>query len=114
MHNKLVRDKIPDIIFDSGHPNHGAFKSVTGTELQLALVEKFDEELNEVRVAFYSQQADDAPDRVIEELVDVLEIAYSLAKMRGISNEALNEARMAKHEKRGGFELGFIMNTGNK
>lgn len=114
MHNKLVRDKIPDIIFNSGHPAPGAFKVVDGIGLQAALINKFDDELKELRLSLFKELSPDGSDPVIEDLVDVLEIAYSLAEMRGISKEKLDIIRLTKREYHGGFEHGYIMNTGNK
>ena len=43
-------------------------------------------------------------DKSIEELADLLEVVYSVAKARGWSVEELEEVRKTKAEKRGGFE----------
>ena len=111
MRNKLVRDKIPELVFNSGHHTPPRFKTSSGTDLQASLINKLDEELREVSVAFFSEKTDDGdvPDGVIEELADVLEVAYSIAKLRGVSNDELDKVRQTKLEKHGGFEHGYIM-----
>ena len=47
-----------------------------------------------------------------EELADILEVIYRIAKLRGISKEELEEIRIKKVEKRGGFDKNlFLIDT---
>ena len=104
--HKLVRDKIPELVFNGGFPNPGTTRTVEGESHQAALINKFDEEIQEVRVAFFKLSDED---EVVKELVDVLEIAYSIAELRGVDRDTLDAMVDLKREERGGFEKGFIM-----
>ena len=47
-----------------------------------------------------------------EELADILEVVYRIAKLRGISKEELEKIRIKKLEERGGFEKNlFLIDT---
>lgn len=88
--NKLVRDKIPEIIEEQGEQ---AIIRVLGTdEYALHLGKKLDEE-----VAEYHESKE------IEELADILEVVFALAEAQGYSKDALWSAYESKHEERGGF-----------
>ena len=89
-YNKAVRDKIPQIIRDSGR-NCSAEK-LPDKEFLIKLEEKLPEELAEYM-----------KDKSIEELADMLEVIYRIAELRGTSAERLNEIRQEKSEKCGGF-----------
>lgn len=90
-HNKLVRDKIPEIIEKSGKAAHCR---VLENEEYLA---ELDRKLNE-------ECAEYQADKSIEEMADVLEVLYAIAEARGYSVEELERVRAAKAEKRGGFQ----------
>ena len=89
-HNKLVRDKIPEIITSAGKQ---AVTSVLSNEEYLA---ELDRKLTEECAEYQS-------DKSIEEMADVLEVLYAIAEARGYSVEELERVRAAKAEKRGGF-----------
>ena len=90
VYNKLVRDKIPEIIQNA---NKIAVTEVVSDEEYLMLLdEKFVEESKE----YYES-------RDLEELADVLEVIYSIVKARGISIDELENIRKKKLEKRGSF-----------
>lgn len=89
--NKLVRDKIPEIIEVSGKTCEIEILSDEGY-LQM-LDKKLDEELAE-----YHQEQN------IEELADLLEVLYATVKARGYSIEDLERVRIEKQKTRGGFE----------
>lgn len=89
-YNKLVRDKIPEIIRKQGETPHT--RILGGEEYTRCLEQKLDEE-----VAEYHK------DRNVEELADILEVVYALAEDLGCSVEQLMEVYREKHEKRGGF-----------
>ncbi|MBO4807546.1 MAG: nucleoside triphosphate pyrophosphohydrolase [Lachnospiraceae bacterium] len=90
-YNKLVRDKIPEIIEQDGKT---CTVEILNDEDYLKMLDaKLDEELAEYH-----------KDQNIEELADLLEVLYAVAKARGYTLEELEEARVKKSEKRGGFE----------
>ena len=96
VYNKLVRDKIPDIIEASGKTCN---VEVLSDEEYLKMVDaKLDEELAE-----YHQ------DQNIEELADLVEVIYAAAKARGYSIEDLESVRMEKVEKRGAFDEKILL-----
>ncbi len=91
IYNKLVRDKIPEIIERDG--KRCDIRILDSAEYLKMLDSKLDEEVKEYHV-----------DQNLEELADVLEVLYALAKARGYSIEELEALRAEKAEKRGGFE----------
>ena len=89
-YNKLVRDRIPEIIEASGKT---CVTEILSEETYLRMVDaKLDEELAE----YHS-------DQTIEELADLLEVIYAAAMARGYTLEQLESVRAAKAEKRGAF-----------
>ena len=94
IYNKLVRDKIPEIIEAKGE------KAVTiilnDQEYWNALLEKALEELNEVR------SAEDLEETKTE-LADLLELIRAAAIARGYTLEELESVRAEKAKKRGAF-----------
>ena len=90
-YNKLVRDKIPEIIKASGKTCEIGILS--DEEYLQMLDKKLDEELAE-----YHQEQN------IEELADLLEVLYATAKARGYSIEKLEQVRIEKQKARGGFD----------
>ena len=89
--NKLVRDRIPEIIEKEG--GTPVTRTLELEEYSHYLEKKLDEE-----VAEYHESKE------LEELADVLEVVYALAKFRGHSVKELEAAYQKKHEARGGFE----------
>lgn len=90
LYNKLVRDKIPQIIRDQGEIPYT--RILDEREYTLALEQKLDEEVREYH-----------NDKTVEELADILEVVYALAENIGVSKEALLFCYETKHERRGGF-----------
>ena len=93
---KLVRDKIPDIIWEQGHIP--ITKVVEGDELADALNEKLREEVQE-----WIDSDTDA-----EELADILEVLMAIARHHGILWSDIEEARVKKARDRGIFSEGII------
>ena len=91
IYNKLVRDRIPDIIEKDG--KQCDIRILDRAEYLQMLDSKLDEEVKEYH-----------EDQNLEELADVLEVLYALAKAKGYSKEELEALRAEKSEKRGGFE----------
>ncbi|KML30441.1 MULTISPECIES: nucleoside triphosphate pyrophosphohydrolase [Priestia] len=94
-YNKLVRDKIPTIIEQSGN----TFKSrvLQRDEYQNELKKKAKEELQEYIEAQTHQDA-------IEELADLLEVMHALAAVHGATPKQLEKVREGKAKKRGKFD----------
>ena len=91
IHNKLVRDKIPEIIEKAGKT---AYTHILSEEDYMTeLDKKLNEECSEYQA-----------DKNIEELADMLEVMYAIAEARGWSVSELEAVRRDKVEKRGGFK----------
>lgn len=96
VYNKLVRDKIPEIIEADGRK---CKTEILSEEAYLKMVDaKLDEELAEYH-----------KDQNIEELADLLEVIYATAQARGYSVEELERVRAAKVEKRGAFQKRILL-----
>ena len=96
IYNKLVRDRIPEIIEASGAECE--IKILSDEEYLKMIDAKLDEELAEYH-----------EDRNIEELADMLEVIYAAAVARGYSLEELEAVRAEKAKKRGGFEKKILL-----
>lgn len=95
-HNKLVRDKIPQIIAARGE------QCETHIADDAEFLVKAKEKLGEEVAEFVES---DNP----EELADLLEITYATAVTLGVSEEKLNDIRQQKRGERGGFEKRIIL-----
>ncbi|MSV26699.1 MAG: phosphoribosyl-ATP pyrophosphohydrolase [Nitrosarchaeum sp.] len=99
IHNKTIRDKIPEIIQKDGYICN--IKTLSDEKFLVEIEKKLSEEIAEY-------QNDKNP----EELADILEVIYRIAKLRGISKEKLEEIRIKKVEKRGAFDKNlFLIDT---
>jgi predicted house-cleaning noncanonical NTP pyrophosphatase (MazG superfamily) len=90
-HGKLVRDKIPQIIRSKGQVP--VIYTADSEEYHIRLRDKLREEVEEYL----------ASDNDREELADILEVLYALARQAGTDQQQLEKLRAAKEEKRGGF-----------
>jgi predicted house-cleaning noncanonical NTP pyrophosphatase (MazG superfamily) len=97
-YNKLVRDKIPEII-ESDNKSCDV-RILDDTEYLEMVDAKLDEELAEYH-----------KDQNLEELADVLEVVYAAAKARGYSIEELESLRKQKADKRGGFDKKIFLES---
>ncbi|WNQ14154.1 nucleoside triphosphate pyrophosphohydrolase [Paenibacillus aurantius] len=95
VYNKLVRDKIPQIIEASGQPFRT--RILDAEEYREALRTKLREEAEEYFQAEDSREA-------LEELADMLEVIRALAEVHGADGEELEALRAKKAEARGGFQ----------
>lgn len=91
VHNKLVRDQIPEIIEASGKTC--VTEILSKEDYIRALDTKLSEELAE-----YQQS------KSLEELADLLEVMDAVVKARGYTWEALTHVREEKRARRGGFD----------
>ena len=95
-HDKLVRDKIPEIIKSKGAVPVTHIAS--DEEYQQKLKAKLQEEVNEF-----------LEDNNEEELADILEVIYALCDLYNFEKEKLEQLRADKAEKRGGFKGKIIL-----
>lgn len=95
-YNKLVRDKIPDIIRQTGK------KPIThiakGEEYEKALTRKLREEVAE----FLTNPS-------VEEAADVLEVIQTICTFKKIDVSKLETVRQKKAAERGGFKERIIL-----
>ena len=95
-YNKLVRDRIPELIEASG--KRCQVRELDEQEYLRMIDEKLDEELAEYH-----------KDQNLEELADMLEVIYAAAEARGYSIKQLEETRAEKAEKRGAFRKRLLL-----
>lgn len=91
IYNKLVRDRIPEIIESDGK------RCTTEILPDDRYLQMLDVKLNE-ELAEYQESIS------LEELADLLEVMRAVVKARGWSWEQLEQARQEKTAQRGGFE----------
>jgi predicted house-cleaning noncanonical NTP pyrophosphatase (MazG superfamily) len=91
IYNKAIRDKIPEIIKESG--KNCNVRILDDLEFLKQLEKKLSEELIEY------QECKNA-----DELSDILEIIYRISELKGISPDGLNKIRADKAKKRGKFD----------
>ena len=95
-YNKLVRDRIPEIIQSAGR---SCTTEVLSDEDYLRMIDaKLDEELAE-----YHESGN------IEELADLMEVIYAAACARGSSGEKLEQIRVKKADERGSFNKKILL-----
>lgn len=96
VYDKLVRDKIPEIIKEAG--KIAITEVISGKLKEEYLEKKLREEVNEY-----------LEDKNLEELADVMEVLFGLADHLGYSEEDLLNKRLEKKLARGGFKEGIIL-----
>ena len=104
IHNKAVRDKIPEIIEETGRTP--IVNNLSDEEVLQHLETKLFEELDE-----YSES------KSIEELADLIEVIYRITELKGSTIEDLTKIRLEKKEKRGAFDKNLFLvqvDTGTK
>lgn len=96
VYNKAIRDKIPEIIESSGASC--LIEVLNDEKFVDKLVLKLDEEIEEFKES-----------KSVEELGDLIEIAYRIAELNGVSNEELEEMINKKNIERGKFEKNLFL-----
>ena len=96
VYNKLVRDRIPEIIEASG--KSCKTDTLSRADYLRMLDTKLDEELAEYH-----------KDQNIEELADLLEVIRAVAISRGYTLNELEQTRAEKAADRGGFEKRILL-----
>lgn len=96
IYNKLVRDRIPEIIESDGRK---CTTEILSDDRWLQMLDaKLDEELSEYQAS-----------KSLEELADLLEVMRAVVKARGWSWEQLEQVRQEKAARRGGFEKKILL-----
>ncbi len=103
--NKLVRDKVPNLVTKDG--GSYTLKLLSPLEHQHEITHKLIEELSEYREA-------ETKDQAIEELVDMVELIHAAITLHGLTVEEFEEIRQAKKAKKGGFNKGIYLHTISK
>ena len=96
VYNKLIRDKIPQIIENAG--KIPVVETLASETYKRFLDAKLEEELQEY---LSSDKA--------EELADLVEVVYAILKYRGIDLETFEDIRLKKATERGGFEKRLLL-----
>lgn len=91
IYNKLVRDRIPDIILKNNELP--TTRILNDEEYIKELDKKLQEEVSE-----YLEAGN------IEEMVDILEVIRAILDYKGVSYEEIEEKRIKKANKRGAFK----------
>ncbi|MCS7292784.1 MAG: nucleoside triphosphate pyrophosphohydrolase [Gloeomargarita sp. SKYBB_i_bin120] len=94
VYNKLIRDKIPDILRQSG--KKFAIREMNQVEFRQALRDKLCEEAEELRVANF--------EALIDELADIYEVIDTLLQVYGITEADVRDHQRRKRLERGGFD----------
>ncbi|MGV9002094.1 MAG: nucleoside triphosphate pyrophosphohydrolase [Candidatus Saccharimonadaceae bacterium] len=96
-YQKLVRDKIPEIISADGH--RPETRILSREEYRTKLLEKLVEEAKEL----LESNGD------ISERADVAEVLKAIDEILNFSDEEIEQARNAKFQERGGFALKIFL-----
>lgn len=96
LYNKLVRDRIPEIIEADGKT------CVTETLPDTRYLEMLDAKLSEELSEYQESKS-------LEELADLLEVMRTVVNARGWTWEQLEQIRQEKTAKRGGFEKKLLL-----
>lgn len=91
IYNKLVRDKIIDIILSDGRT--AKYRTLDNNEYRQELNKKLQEEVKEY-----------LEDNNVEELADIVEVIYGILGSMNISAQEFEKVRLNKKEEKGGFE----------
>ena len=91
IYNKAIRDKIPEIIKESG--KNCNVKKLDNSEFLIRLEKKLVEELEEYQES-----------KNVEELADILEVIYRISELKGVVSDELDKIRQKKAEQRGKFD----------
>ncbi len=101
IYNKLVRDKIPDIIEQDGSKAY--IRYLDEKEYNEQLNKKL---LEEVKEYIESEE--------VEEIADILEVIESILKFKKVSEEEILKIKNEKKSKRGGFDKKIFLEKEEK
>ncbi|MCL2426951.1 MAG: nucleoside triphosphate pyrophosphohydrolase [Oscillospiraceae bacterium] len=100
--NKLVRDRIPEII--ESHGNIPEIEVLDDLAYSKALDEKLREECNELFEA-------NSREAKVEEIADTLKVLHAIADTLNITMDEIENVRKHKQEKRGAFKKKFFLKS---
>ena len=92
-HNKLIRDRIPEIIRQTGREFE--VKTMSKSEYHQALLDKLIEEAQEAQEA--------KPDDLLEELADIYEVIDAILVNLEIDKDTVLAKQEQKRREKGGF-----------
>ena len=101
IYNKAIRDKIPEIIKESG--KNCNVKKLDDSEFLIRLEKKLVEELEEYQES-----------KNVEELADILEVIYRISELKGVVSDELDKIRQKKAEQRGKFDDNLFLVDSDK
>jgi predicted house-cleaning noncanonical NTP pyrophosphatase (MazG superfamily) len=93
-YHKLIRDRIPTIIAETGRQCRTTV--LTEPAFRAALLAKLVEEAQEVQAA--------TPEELLTELADVLEVFDTILATQGLTLAQVQAVQLHRHHTRGGFE----------
>lgn len=96
IYNKLIRDKIPEIISAASK----SFDTHIATE---------EEYTNGLEAKLNEEVLEYLEDKNLEELADIMEVVFALARNLGYSEDDLIQKRNEKRDNRGGFHDKLIL-----
>ncbi|MDR3583618.1 MAG: nucleoside triphosphate pyrophosphohydrolase [Candidatus Pacebacteria bacterium] len=94
-YNKLVRDKIPEVIEKSGGKYE--IKKLRGVEYEKELIKKVGEEAGGLLAAKSKKE-------LISELADVIDVINEIKRLKKISANEIKKAQEMAYERKGGFK----------
>ncbi len=95
-YNKLVRDRIPELIEESGRKQIS--RTLNEDEYEQALMDKIVEEIEEYRVS-----------KNEEEIADIYEVLDCLVKLKDYEPMHIDYLRLIKREARGSFHKRILL-----
>ncbi len=95
-YDKLIRDRIPETIEESG--KKAIVEVLDEAQFEKYLNAKLTEEIDE-----YFR------DKSIEELVDVVEVINAIVRNKGVTLEEFEQLRQAKADQRGAFKKKLLL-----
>lgn len=95
-YNKLVRDRVPELIEESGRKQ--VSRTLNEDEYEQALMDKIVEEIEEYRVSNNE-----------EEIADIYEVLDCLVKLKDYEPMHIDYLRLIKREARGSFQKRILL-----
>ena len=96
IYQKLVRDRIPEIIEETG--KEFSVCQVSGERLKAYAMKKLQEEVQEF-----------VEDPSAEEAADIMEIFHFICQRLSLKDSEIMAQTTAKRIARGGFDMGFVL-----
>jgi predicted house-cleaning noncanonical NTP pyrophosphatase (MazG superfamily) len=93
-YNKLIRDRIPEIITAEGKQ----------FDIEIMPKQEYEQSLRQKLVEEAQEAAQASPEKLIIELADLYEVMDALMAAHGISQRTVLQVQEQRHNDRGGFE----------